>query len=66
MEVAMLRVRDRVQPQTWEAFRLLAIERLSGKDAAEALGMTVGSTFAAKCKVQRLVREEIDLLDRSA
>ncbi len=66
LEVAMLRVRERVEPRTWEAFRLLAIERLSGKDAAETLGMTPGSTFAAKSKVQRLVREEIEALDRSA
>jgi RNA polymerase sigma-70 factor (ECF subfamily) len=66
VDVAMLRVRERVEPRTWEAFRLVAIERLSGKEAAEALGMTVGSTFAAKCRVQRLVREEIEQLDRSA
>src|SRR5262249_16626795 len=34
LEEAMLRVRLRVAPQTWQAFRLTALEGLSGAEAA--------------------------------
>lgn len=63
MRIAMDRVRKRVQPQTWEAFRLLALEGLDGKQAADILHMKIGSAFAAKSKVQRMVREEVQVLD---
>jgi len=58
LERAMQRVRARVEPRTWQAFRLLALEGLSGHEAAGRLGMRRGSAFAARCKVQRLIRLE--------
>ena len=61
--IAMERVRSRIESQTWEAFRLLALEGVDGKEAAERLGMKIGTVFAAKSKVQRLVRKEIHVLD---
>jgi RNA polymerase sigma-70 factor (ECF subfamily) len=64
VRVAMHNVKNRVQPQTWEAFRLLAIEELSGEQSARRLKMKLGSTFAAKSKVQRMIREEIKRLER--
>src|SRR4051794_31108717 len=39
LEAASARVRLRVEPHTWEAFRLLAFEGLSGAETAERLGM---------------------------
>ena len=62
-ELAMRRVERRVEPRTWEAFRLLAIERLRGKEVADRLGMQLGSAFAARHKVQRLIRETVQQLD---
>jgi RNA polymerase sigma-70 factor (ECF subfamily) len=59
LEQACARVKARVEPRTWEAFRLLALEGLSGDEAAVRLGMKRGSAHAARCKVQRLVREEV-------
>ncbi|WP_169974877.1 RNA polymerase sigma factor [Tautonia rosea] len=59
LDQAMRSVRARVEPHTWEAFRLLALEGLSGQEAAVRLGMKRGSAFAARCKVQRLIRLEI-------
>ncbi|WP_161602525.1 RNA polymerase sigma factor [Tautonia marina] len=59
LERAMRLVRARVEPRTWDAFRLLALEGLSGEEAAVRLGMKRGSAFAARCKVQRLIRLEI-------
>ncbi len=63
LEEAMVRVRLRVQPRTWDAFRLLAVEGWSGAQAAEKLSMKVATVFVAKSKVQKLLQEEIHKLD---
>lgn len=60
--IAMERIRARVAPQTWQAFELLALGHIPGTEAARRTGMNVASTFAARSKVQRLVREELDRL----
>jgi RNA polymerase sigma-70 factor (ECF subfamily) len=65
LEEAMARVRLRVEPRTWEAFRLLALERYSGAQAAAALGMKVATALVAKSKVQKLVRAELRKLEGS-
>ncbi|MCE9566296.1 MAG: sigma-70 family RNA polymerase sigma factor [Planctomycetes bacterium] len=62
LERAAVRVRARVMPHTWEAFRLLAVEGLSGKETAERLGMAVGAAIVARSKVSRMIREELDKL----
>ena len=63
LEAAMVRVRLRVQPQTWDAFRLTALEGLSGADAAEQLKMRVATVFNAKSKVHRMLQEELRKLE---
>lgn len=55
----MQSVRQRVRPQTWEAFRLLAMECLSGATVAAQLDMQVDAVHAAKARVQRLISAEI-------
>ncbi|MFO0908521.1 MAG: sigma-70 family RNA polymerase sigma factor [Isosphaeraceae bacterium] len=56
---AMERVRSRVEPRTWEAFQVMAFEGLGGDAAAARLGMKVQTAYAARHKVQRLIREEL-------
>jgi RNA polymerase sigma-70 factor (ECF subfamily) len=63
LEQASFRVRLRVAPQTWEAFRLTAIENLSGAEAARRIGMQVAQVFVAKRRVQKMLREEVHKLD---
>lgn len=63
LAVACARARSRVEPQTWEAFRLTAYEGLSGDDVAARLGMTRATVFKAKSRVVGFLREEIKLLD---
>ncbi len=63
LEMAQANVRRRVEPHTWEAFRLTALEGQSGADAAAVLHMQVGTVFKAKSKVQRMLREEIERLE---
>jgi RNA polymerase sigma factor (sigma-70 family) len=57
-EEAGRRVRRRVQPQTWYAYELTAVECLSGAEAATRLGMSVAAVFTAKASVLRMLREE--------
>jgi RNA polymerase sigma-70 factor (ECF subfamily) len=66
VEEAMQRVRPRVEPHTWEAFNLTAIEGLSGAEVAHQLGLKVATVFKARSKVQRMLREEICKLDEPA
>jgi RNA polymerase sigma factor (sigma-70 family) len=63
LQIATARARERVAPQTWEAFRLTALDGLSGAEAAARLGMHVASVFKAKSNVQKMLREEITLLE---
>jgi RNA polymerase sigma-70 factor (ECF subfamily) len=63
LEKAMAMVSLRVQPHTWEAFRLLALEGWSGAMAAQKLGIKVGTVFVARSKVQQMLREEVQRLN---
>jgi RNA polymerase sigma-70 factor (ECF subfamily) len=59
LEEAMERVRQGVEPHTWEAFRLTALEGLAGAEAAARLGLKVATVFKAKSKVQKMLQEEV-------
>jgi len=63
LEEAMTRVQRRVAPHTWEAFRLLTFEGLSGADVAPRVGMQVAMVYVAKSKVQKMLREQVDRPD---
>src|SRR5262245_35800582 len=45
LEQAMTIVRGRVEPDTWEAFRLTALEGLAGADVARRLGKQVATIY---------------------
>ena len=62
-EEASARVRLRVQPHTWEAFRLTALEGKSGAEVAALLGMQVATVFVARSKVQKMLQDEARRLD---
>jgi RNA polymerase sigma factor (sigma-70 family) len=62
MEEAMTRVRERVEPQTWEAFRLLSLEGLSGIEAAARIPMKEAMVFIARGRVLKLLRQEVQKL----
>ncbi|WP_165226487.1 RNA polymerase sigma factor [Aquisphaera insulae] len=66
LEEAQRRVRLRVAPTTWEAYRLTAVEGLSGAEAANRLGMKVTNVFVAKSSVLARLRSEIQALERVA
>jgi RNA polymerase sigma-70 factor (ECF subfamily) len=59
-EHAMARVRLRVAPQTWESFRLTAIEKVPAAEVAERLGIRVMTVYKARSNVQKLLQDEIE------
>ena len=63
LELATARVRERVEERTWEAYRLTAVEGLSGAEAAAQLGMQVGTVFKAKSKVHKMLQEIVGQLE---
>lgn len=48
------------QPVTWQAFWSLTVEGKSGAEVAAALGMRVNSVYAAKSRVSRRLRQELE------
>jgi RNA polymerase sigma-70 factor (ECF subfamily) len=64
LDEAMARVQARVQPHTWQAFQLLAVEQLSGAEAARRLDMKVATVFVARSKVQKMLQAEVERLRR--
>jgi hypothetical protein len=66
LEAAAARVRALVQPQTWEAFQLMAVAGCSAAEAAARLGMTLAAAFKAKTRVKDLLQREMARLGKGA
>jgi RNA polymerase sigma-70 factor (ECF subfamily) len=64
LDEAMIRVRSRVAPHNWEAFRLTAIDGVPALEVARRLEMKIANVYAARSNVQRLLREEVGKLDQ--
>jgi RNA polymerase sigma-70 factor (ECF subfamily) len=63
LDAAKVRVRLRVAPHTWEAFRLVALEGMPAAEVAAAVHMQVAMVYVAKSKVQKMLQEEIRKLE---
>ena len=63
LELAMLRVAQRVETHTWRAFQLLALQGLPGADVAASLTIPIGMVYVAKSRVQKMIQDEIRQLD---
>jgi RNA polymerase sigma-70 factor (ECF subfamily) len=63
LEEASARVRLQVQPDTWEVFRLTALEGMPAADAARQVGKQLAAVFKARQRVQKLLQEEVRKLE---
>jgi len=61
--MAQARVRLRVEPTTWQAFELTAIEQQPVNGVAARLGMKVAAVYKARSNVQKLLRAEVRYLE---
>jgi RNA polymerase sigma factor (sigma-70 family) len=65
LSTSMRIVKRKVEPKTWEAFRLVVLEGLPSAEAAERLGISIESVYNARFRVQRKISHELANLDRS-
>jgi RNA polymerase sigma factor (sigma-70 family) len=56
VQVCLDRVREEVEPKTFQAFQLYTLDGWSAKETAEFLGLSVASVYAAKSRVAERVR----------
>lgn len=59
-------IRSEFQPATWSAFWLTAVEGLSVEEAAEHLGLQIGSIYAGRSRVMRRLKQKIQDIETSA
>jgi RNA polymerase sigma-70 factor (ECF subfamily) len=55
-------VRGEVQPKTWQAFWLTAVEGKAVKAVAKELGLTIASVYLAKSRVTARLKEHVQQL----
>jgi RNA polymerase sigma-70 factor (ECF subfamily) len=53
-------VEEEFEPITLKAFRRLALDGVSGAEAAEELGVSVAAVYMAKSRVLARIREEAE------
>jgi RNA polymerase sigma factor (sigma-70 family) len=51
-------VKQRVEPQTWQAFWRIAVDGRSVRETADDMGMSYAAVFAARKRVGRMLRAE--------
>jgi RNA polymerase sigma-70 factor (ECF subfamily) len=57
---ACQRVRQRVEPNTWQAFWLTTVEGQSAADVAQQLGMKKGTVLVYKRRVLKMIQSEVE------
>lgn len=65
-EMAKSRVRNRVLPHRWSTWELMAEKRLAGQEVAEKLDISVGTAYATKNQIQKMISEEVSRLEQGA
>lgn len=63
LDLAMEQVRVRVEPHTWEAFRLTTIDQVAANAVADQVGMKVATVYVAVSKVKKMIRAEVRRLE---
>jgi RNA polymerase sigma-70 factor (ECF subfamily) len=63
LEQAMAQVRGKVEPATWEAFRLTALEGVPAAEVARRLGKQVANVYVLRSNVQKLLQAAIAELE---
>jgi RNA polymerase sigma-70 factor (ECF subfamily) len=63
LSLALERVRQRVEPKTWDAFRLTVQEGATAAVAGRRIDMPVAHVFVAKHRVQKMLEREIRAME---
>lgn len=63
--LAARRVRRRVAEATWQAFQTTSLDGVSAAEAAQQLGMPLGSVYVARCRVMQMLKTEAQALSQA-
>jgi RNA polymerase sigma-70 factor (ECF subfamily) len=63
LELAFSIVRARVEPLTWEIFERTEIYNENTDFLTRELQVSIGTVYAAKCRVRRMIHQEVLLID---
>ena len=61
--MALVELRERVQPETYAAFEMYALHERSVEEVAQFLNMSVSSIYTAKSRCISTLRDIIKTLD---
>ena len=64
LRAALERVKQTVNPAHYEMYHLHAVQGLTPRETARALGVSTASVYLAKHRVGRLMKKQIELLQR--
>lgn len=64
MEAALRRVKDRVSIEQYQMFDLFVNKELGAQEVARTLKVSIGHVYVAKHRVSRLIRKEIEALEK--
>ena len=64
LDQAMARVQMRVEPRTWDAFRMTTLEGCDGATVASRLEMKITRVYTAKSEVKKMIRAEVRKLEK--
>ncbi len=59
LDQAMAQVKGRVEPRTWDAFRLTALEGCPVPTVADRLEMRITRVYTAKSAVKKMIQDEM-------
>lgn len=62
LEVALERARQRVKPETWEAFQRVSLNQEPTEKVAQEMGTSVGAIWVARNRIKQMLQQEIDWL----
>ncbi|QEG21592.1 RNA polymerase sigma factor [Mariniblastus fucicola] len=62
LDWASSQVKNEVRENTWLSFRMTALEGQKAEQVAEALGVSVGTVYTAKCRVVARIRNVIAVM----
>ncbi len=65
-ERALSAVRARVSPRNWRAFVLTVLEQRPVAETARVLEIHEGMVYVARCKIQKMLKSEIQRLESAA
>lgn len=57
-------VRTDVTPETWDAFELTVVQNMSCEAAAEQIGKSVGTVYAARSRIMKRLRDQIERMEQ--